>query len=82
MAAFEKYPSMRPRNTLLPLFGIALSAVLPEPDSAPRPVVSSCISSMVPLSVMWPEPSAAPMKNWLRKPSNDARVPVLPWKNV
>ncbi len=44
IAPFEKYPSSVPRNVLPPLFGIAFSDVLPEPDSAPMPVVSSCSS--------------------------------------
>lgn len=63
---------------LLPLLGMAFNDTLPEPDSAFMPLVSSCISAMLPLSVTYPTPDAAPMSTWLRKLSNIARVPVLP----
>ncbi|MGC4084357.1 MAG: hypothetical protein QM736_20155 [Vicinamibacterales bacterium] len=49
---FEKKPSRPPANVFEPLFGIAFSDVLPEPDSAPMPLVSSCSSWMFPWSVM------------------------------
>ena len=52
MLLVETNPSIVPRSVLLPLLGIAFSDVLPEPDSAPMPVVSSCISWMLPWSVM------------------------------
>ena len=65
----EKKPSMPPRKRLPPLLGMALSEALPEPDSAPMPLVSICSSSMVPWSLMYPTPLPAPMKYWLRKPS-------------
>ena len=41
---FEKKPSIPAVKVLLPLFGIAFIVTLPDPDSAPMPLVSSCNS--------------------------------------
>lgn len=48
---FEQKPSSPPVNVLPPDFGMTFRLTLPEPDSAPMPLVSSCISAISPWSV-------------------------------